>query len=511
MKSFNYGCKLCTFLYLLCLIVIIESNHLKIITLKEKEILGDIYLKSKEELARLVFSGDFKENLKTSYAKIYPEEEIKLKHTIGLKNFANSQFYGTIEIGNPPQEFKVIFDTGSSNLWVQSKLCISKGCSQHAGYDHERSSTFKFYDSVINNNNFSIKYGTGEISGQYAKETIFLAGIPLDNQIFGLALIENGYPFYNVPFDGIVGLNFPNKEKLSTNILDIFIKDRKLNLNIFSIFMSDIEDRSSIIFGSINKLHMSTNFTFLEAISVDYWEIDIIDIKVGNQVTNICKVLRSKTGKCGAIIDSGTSHFTFPSEFVDSLGKILNIDPKCSNFHDLPDIRIIVNSRRSYFNKEKIITELVLKPEDYILNGRTIKSALEKEYSNSSEFFEDFGENIIKNLNRCTASFTPIDNSKSRTQFMIFGEYFLKKYYTVFDIDEKVMGFAISRSGINIDINENIVTPYDYINRNESNFEKFDKMSQIKISKTSKIILKSRNKLFTHSKEGSENHLVIHP
>ncbi|KAL5975409.1 hypothetical protein ACLOJK_019731 [Asimina triloba] len=63
---------------------------------------------------------------------------------IALKNYMDAQYFGEIGVGTPSQKFTVIFDTGSSNLWVPSSKCfLSVACYLHAKYKASLSTTYK--------------------------------------------------------------------------------------------------------------------------------------------------------------------------------------------------------------------------------------------------------------------------------------------------------------------------------------------------------------------------------
>jgi hypothetical protein len=130
-----------------------------------------------------------------------------------IKDYSNAQYYGVVQIGSPPQSFQVIYDTGSSNLWVPEVGCIHCGYKIfHGGKNKFDPNASTSYEMIQGNaSDFSIQYGSGSVSGRFVKDTVTLAqDIHVSSQTFAIvhdaAGMGIGYAFGM--FDGILGLGF---------------------------------------------------------------------------------------------------------------------------------------------------------------------------------------------------------------------------------------------------------------------------------------------------------------
>ena len=113
---------------------------------------------------------------------IQPEK----KHPVAVDNFLNAQYFSEIAIGTPPQEFKVVLDTGSSNLWVPSQDCGSIACYLHSKYVHGDSSSYK-----KNGTEFAIQYGSGSLEGYISQDTVRIGDLVIKHQDFAEATSED--------------------------------------------------------------------------------------------------------------------------------------------------------------------------------------------------------------------------------------------------------------------------------------------------------------------------------
>ena len=109
---------------------------------------------------------------------------------IPLHNIKNTQYVGSIGVGNPPQHVSVIFDTGSSNLWITSSRCQSAECHSHPAYNASRSKSYRHLGYDV-----QVRFGTGQIEGQIGEDSFELAGLHVPGQCFGEITRETGSVF----------------------------------------------------------------------------------------------------------------------------------------------------------------------------------------------------------------------------------------------------------------------------------------------------------------------------
>ncbi|KAG8490608.1 hypothetical protein CXB51_013851 [Gossypium anomalum] len=289
---------------LLCSVVLASNDGLVRIGLKKMK------LDPNNRLAAQLDSKD-REALRASIAKKYrfrndlgDSEETDI---VALKNYMDAQYYGEIGIGTPPQKFTVIFDTGSSNLWVPSTKCyFSVACFFHSKYKASESSTYK-----KNGESASIQYGTGAISGFFSNDNVNVGNLVVKDQEFIEATKEPGVTFIAAKFDGILGLGF--KEISVGDAVPVWynmVEQGLIKDQVFSFWLNrnvGEEMGGEIVFGGVDPNHYKGKHTYVPVTQRGYWQFDMGDVLIGDKPTGYC------AGGCAAIADSGTSLLAGPT------------------------------------------------------------------------------------------------------------------------------------------------------------------------------------------------------
>lgn len=326
--------------------------------------------------------------------------EAKKGHGVPLSDFMNAQYFADITLGTPPQAFKVILDTGSSNLWVPSKGCSSIACFLHTKYDNSASSTYH-----KNGTAFKIQYGSGAMEGFVSQDVLRIGDLEIKKQDFAEATSEPGLAFAFGKFDGILGLAY---DTISVDgVVPPFyqmINQGLLDEPVFSFYLGDsAENGGEAIFGGWDESKHKGKITWAPIRRKGYWEVELNGIGLGDEELEL--------ENFGGAVDTGTSLIALPSDIADILNKQIgakkgwqgqsSID--CESRANLPDLTFRIDGK-----------QYPLSAYEYTLEVQ----------------------------GSCISAFTGLDIPAPLGPIAIIGDSFLRRYGSIYHLGKNAVGLV---------------------------------------------------------------------
>ncbi|RDA89865.1 hypothetical protein CP533_0408 [Ophiocordyceps camponoti-saundersi (nom. inval.)] len=304
-------------------------------------------------------------------------------------------YFVKVQIGSKHKELYMLLDTGAGSSWVMGPGCKDEACSMHSTFGPNDSDTFHNTEE-----DFNVSYGSGVVNGKLIEDNMTLAGVTFDFK-FGMAGTTST-EFVKFPFDGILGLSMTRGH--NDNFFEKFGQAHKLDKNIFCVALNRAADgvnAGEIKFGSTNPDKFSGNISYTPLGSQDgEWAIPIDDMAFDGKKAGVGGVL--------AYIDTGTS-FVFGSQ--DRVQKVHSVIP---------------GAKSADGQTYKVPCDTI-KPLTFTFSG------IDYEVSPKDWI-------APKNAaGECTSNVYGFEVAKGS---WLIGDTFLMNVYTVFDKDEKRIGFA---------------------------------------------------------------------
>jgi len=346
----------------------------------------------------IVLTRDLPES--SEFLKAVQEFIVGGEARVRLNDYRNVQYYGAVQIGTPPTTFQVLFDTGSSNLWVPSSTC--KNCAfWKRKYNPSASSTY-----VANGTEFEIEYGTGSMKGFVVHDVLTIGSLQcaLD---FALATYEPGQTFQVAKFDGILGLGWPSisVDGIIPPMQQLHMADL-LDEYVFAFHLQRrSRKRGLLTIGGYDK-KKARSVKWAPVIEENYWSVNMQKVLVGGT---------SVTSTTWAIVDSGTSLIVGPKGDVETIARIMGANEFTSGMYSvscstrLPNMEITLGSQSQAFT--------------LVIDGDDLKMKI----------------CIFSSQCECILGIAGMDLPEP---FWILGDVLMRDFYTIFDIGNARVGFA---------------------------------------------------------------------
>jgi hypothetical protein len=341
--------------------------------------------------------------------------------SIELTNYYNNEYIGSVGVGTPTQYLTVVFDTGSSDIWIPESACTT--CGNSNSFVTAQSSTYEVSEGKDGSAApFKISYGSGSVKGVIMLETLTLSTLTIPAVKLGGVTYEDS-TIADFDMDGICGLAFDGLSVVTKpSLLDSLTHTYPNLSHSFSLYLNadpdDTETASIITFGGFDLGLVSDTASFFytpvirDTSALTYWTVSLTGFVVGSSptFTSTDEVVASLSvcayDSCLAIVDSGTSGIAIPTEYYASVVATLTRGKNCKDLtcvnvqqDDFPVLLVSLSPDNTF----------PLLPSDYV---------------------------ECSSYNECILRF------QESSSLWILGDVFLQAYYTVFDIKNMRVGFA---------------------------------------------------------------------
>lgn len=367
-----------------------------------------------------------------------------------------TSYSGIIEVGNPPQKFRVVFDTGSGHIVLPAVECQSETCRLHRQYNTKASETavpINLDNSVVEPGDVcdqvTIGYGTGKVTGEFVRDQVCISNSLCMEMNLVVATDMSPQPFKSFNFDGIFGLGLSRLAlSPSFSFLDVANQNKMLQSSYFAVYLREDEDgeESEIALGGYNPLYVGETLTWTSVTSPElgFWFVQVMAVRVDGQNLDICS-----DGTCRGIVDTGSSHLGIPASQEALLSSLLTTpagDLLDCRRASAPKLEIEVPGATLTLDAEDYMRRLPLRPDVQVSSpaGVMIPGGAAKNATTNNPSSEKLLVSVDGAVDRdCRPKLLSVNlPAPLGPNLFILGEPLLHRYYTIFDSKDLRIGFS---------------------------------------------------------------------
>jgi hypothetical protein len=367
-----------------------------------------------------------------------------------LGNYDNVQYHLDIQVGKTcdggaPQIFKVVADTGSSDLWIPSVKCDTSCKANVSHFDIKKSCTAKDLGNTI-----TFRYGDGTAgAGISFIDQVRIGTLHVNRQL--MIQVTEMTQAGKMKSDGILGLAHHYEGSSNSEGRSFMWSLFRENPHIpeqFSFFLTgDLKKPSTLVFGEADlptyakdpefrygeAFHNTDTALWLTRVYSIGWSGTGVEVSLSHRGPEDDGRIIGGASNRGmpALVDSGSSLFILRPDIYETL--IAELRWRLTNCRELPDTQVLScdcppsgdlsrmpSLAINILDDNNTQFSLCMAPDEYILESMDQDSDRPQ---------------CVPALERGPGNPVPL----------IFGMTFLRSFYTNFDVKRHRVGFARSR------------------------------------------------------------------